>query len=195
MSPDAPEGAADRAARSNIALIGMAYAGKSTVGPWLARSLLLDFLDTDLLIQATARRPLQALVDQLGREGFLALEEATVAGLACTGKVIATGGSVIYGERAMAHLRTIARVVYLEVPLPVLLRRVHDSGTRGLVTRPGMTFEDLFREREPLYRRWAEVTVPCAEDGPEAVVGWARALLGHQGEAARETDADGPAHG
>ena len=88
----------------NIVLIGMCGAGKSTVGVLLAKALNRDFLDTDVYIQALEGRGLQQIIDESGLEAFCQLEESHVLNINVDNAVIATGGSVIYSEKAVRHL-------------------------------------------------------------------------------------------
>jgi shikimate kinase len=143
----------------NVVLIGMPGAGKSTVGVLLAKALSREFLDTDLLIQAREGRRLQAILEELGAAAFRALEERYLVELRCRGAVIATGGSAVYSAKAMAHLGTGGTLVYLELPLPHLQRRLGDAGQRGIVRAPGQTLAQLDAERRPLYERYADRTV------------------------------------
>ena len=145
--------------RSNIVLIGMPGAGKSTVGIILAKQASLQFVDTDVLIQTGRSRSLQDIVDTDGYEVLRRIEEETLLGLDVRNCVIATGGSAVYSNRAMAHLASAGIVVYLDVAQQVLEARVHDYGTRGLAKRPDQNFTDLFRERSTLYARYAEITI------------------------------------
>jgi shikimate kinase len=154
----------------NIVLIGMAYAGKSTVGPLLARVLLLQFVDTDLLIQAGEGATLQRLIEERGMVEFKRLEEHYVMSLDCQGFVIATGGSVIYSGESMGHLKSVGSLVYLDVPLRELEARMHGAGTRGLVIKRGMSFADLYRERKPLYEENADIIVDCGAMHPVDIV-------------------------
>jgi shikimate kinase len=147
----------------------MPGAGKSTVGVILAKRTARGFLDTDVLIQLVERRSLQQIVDA---EGYLALrriEERVLLGLACEGHVIATGGSAVYSPGAMEHLRSIGVVVFLDVDLPTLERRVTDLATRGLSRRPDQGLADLFKERRPLYERYADATIACGALSQEEV--------------------------
>ena len=147
---------------SNIVLIGMPGAGKSTVGVLLAKLTARGFVDTDLLIQSTEGRTLQAIVDT---DGYLALrdaEERVLLGLHVTDTVIATGGSAAYSDAAMRHLKAHATAVFLDVDLATLRRRVTDYDNRGIARRPGQTFEDLFAERLRLYTRYADLTIAAA---------------------------------
>jgi shikimate kinase len=145
--------------KTNVVLIGMAGAGKSTVGVVLAKRLGLDFLDTDVLIQARQGRRLQEIIDTEGLAAFRQIEETTLLSLSCRRTVIATGGSAIYSEAGMAALKTYGTIVFLDTPLEELLLRIRDMDTRGMVIDPGETFPDLFARRLPLYRQWAELIV------------------------------------
>lgn len=145
--------------KSNLTLIGMPGAGKSTVGVILAKKLGLAFLDTDVLIQVHQGKTLQQIMEEGGHLHLRAVEEREVLRLAVAGHVIATGGSVVYSERAMQHLRDISRVIFLEVSLEELRRRIHNFATRGIARAGDQSLSDLFAERQPLYRKYAEITV------------------------------------
>ncbi|RME38683.1 MAG: shikimate kinase [Deltaproteobacteria bacterium] len=154
----------------NLVLIGMPGAGKSTVGVVLAKRLGLGFVDTDLLIQMRTGRRLQQIIDEDGLQAFRALEEQTVLEFDVCDAVIATGGSVVYSDKAMRHLAALGTLVYLEVPLTELEQRLHDMESRGLVIDPGATLADLYTERTPLYRRWADISIDESGKNLEEVV-------------------------
>lgn len=154
----------------NLVLIGMPGVGKSTVGILLAKRLNMSFIDTDVHIQSLEGHRLQELIDTRGLAAFLELEQRCVAALQCAGTVIATGGSVVYGPEAMAHLKAHGRCIHLWLPLPTLTRRVTDLGTRGVVMEPGQTFAALYSARQSLYRQYADLTVDCSGLGHEQVV-------------------------
>ncbi len=143
----------------NIILIGMPGAGKSTVGVLLAKRLGYNFTDTDLLLQAKERCRLQQIIKNVGLEAFKRLEEEVLCSLEATHCVIATGGSAVYSERAMAHLKGLGRLVFLDVPLEELSARVRDMDSRGLVIGPEKSYAQLYAERRPLYEKYAEVTI------------------------------------
>lgn len=153
----------------NIVLIGMPGAGKSSVGVLLAKRLGYQFVDTDLLMQGEAHCRLQQIIAHHGLAAFKDLEERVVCKLAPQRTVVATGGSVVYSDRAMTHLRRIGRLVWLDLPLEELERRVRNMDSRGLVIDPGETFADLYARRTPLYRQYAELTIACAGMNPEEI--------------------------
>jgi len=145
----------------NLVLIGMPGAGKSTVGVVLAKQTARAFVDTDLLIQTAAGRSLQEIVDSDGHRALRQLEEIVLLGLSVSNHVIATGGSAVYSERAMAHLKANGLVIHLDVDLTTLTARLDDFATRGLAKRPDQTLVDLMRERSTLYRQHSDLTISC----------------------------------
>ena len=145
--------------KNNIILIGMPGCGKSTVGVVLAKKLGYGFVDSDLLIQAREGRLLSQIIEEDGPERFNVIEEEVNASILADRCVIATGGSVIYGPKAMSHLKQIGTVVYLKLPLAEVAARLGDLNARGVSMRPGQNLEDLYRERAPLYESWADLTV------------------------------------
>jgi shikimate kinase len=155
--------------KDNIVLIGMPGSGKSTVGVILAKKTMRDFVDTDILIQKSQSRPLQDIVDNDGYLALRAIEEQALLGLHVRNHVISTGGSAVYGERAMEHLKAGGIAVFLDVTLDTLESRVPDFSTRGLAKRPDQSFAELFDERNALYRKYADVTVKCDGLTPEQV--------------------------
>lgn len=156
---------------ANIVLIGMPGCGKSTVGVLLAKAMGFDFLDTDVLLQAREGKLLQQMIDEEGIDSFLRKEEEAVLSVSCDRTVIATGGSVVYSERAMESLRRKATVVYIELPYGEVERRLSNLATRGVTLRPGQTLRDLYEERVPLYRRSADWTLHADGLSIEQTVG------------------------
>ena len=146
---------------NNIILIGMPGCGKSTVGVVLAKAANLDFIDSDLVIQKEMGCKLSQIIDEHGDNGFRAIENRINAELAADNSVIATGGSVVYGEDAMRHLKAIGTVVYLKLSYETIEDRLGDLHARGVTIQPGWTLHDLYNERIPLYEKWADVTVDC----------------------------------
>ena len=145
--------------RNNIILIGMPGVGKSSLGVILAKEIGYRFLDTDLLIQEREDCLLREIIAEKGIDGFLSIEEEVCRSIEAENAVIATGGSVVYGEQAMAHLRELGTVVYLELPYPEVAQRLSDLAGRGVVLRAGQDLEELYAERSPLYESYADITV------------------------------------
>lgn len=145
----------------NIILIGMPGAGKSTVGVVLAKKLGYAFMDADLVIQSREGKLLHEIISERGVEGFWQVEEEVNASIQTDRTVIATGGSAIYGDKAMAHYQQIGKIVYLALPLEDIRRRLGDLDERGVTLREGQDLAALYEERIPLYERYADVRIDC----------------------------------
>lgn len=145
--------------KENIVLIGMPGVGKSTLGVVLAKELGYEFVDADLLIQKRENRLLKEIIAEDGVDGFLKIENDVNAGIDCHKTVIATGGSVIYGAKAMEHLKEIGTVVYLKLDYETLDSRLGSLNARGVVLKDGQTLKSLYEERVPLYEKYADVIV------------------------------------
>lgn len=153
---------------SNIILIGMAGAGKSTIGPVLARIAQKQFIDIDSLISEQTGMTLQDFLNRFGRKRFQEQEEQTLLGIRVQNHVIATGGSAIYSRAGMEHLKKSGPVVLLDADLEILEQRVDNEDSRGLVNPEAASFRDLYTSRLPLYRKWADIRVK-ASDRPEKI--------------------------
>ncbi|MDR2549807.1 MAG: shikimate kinase [Desulfobulbus sp.] len=160
--------------KTNLTLIGMPGAGKSTVGIILAKNLSLGFIDTDVLIQINQQKSLQQILDASGHLALRAIEEAEICKLNLSRHVIATGGSAAYSHKAMTHLQGISLIVFLEVSFAEIERRIRNFATRGIAKTKHQTFRELFDERQALYRRHAELTIACdgldQEDVAHAII-------------------------
>lgn len=163
--------------KSNITLIGMPASGKSTIGVLLAKRLGYSFLDVDLMIQEKTGKLLKEIIAQEGMEGFLWVEERINQTIQAVHTVIAPGGSVIYGPKAMKHLKDISQIVYLKLSYEEVVRRLGDLTDRGVAVREGMTLRDLYQERVPLYESYADLTICEGDRGPGAVVDELRAIM------------------
>lgn len=144
---------------NNVTLIGMPGAGKSTLGVVLAKILGYEFLDSDLLIQKQEKKRLSRIIEEKGTEGFMAVENRVNASIEAENTVIATGGSVVYCDEAMQHLKSIGRVVYLKLSLEAVSRRLGNLKGRGVVLKDGQTLKELYEERTPLYEKYADIVV------------------------------------
>src|SRR6056297_881923 len=147
----------------NLLLIGMPGVGKSTVGVLLAKATRRHFIDTDVAIQAREGRALQQIIDSQGLRAFCHIEEAAILELDLAGHVVATGGSVVYSNPAMRKLAATGPVIHLDLPVEDIKNRIENLDARGVVMGEGRTLDDLFAEREPLYRAWADITIDCQD--------------------------------
>lgn len=147
--------------KNNIILIGMPGAGKSTIGVILAKVLGLQFVDADLLIQEKEGRLLHQIISQDGLERFIQIENEVNQGIEAMHTVIATGGSVIYGEEAMNHLRSIGTVIYLKISYKEISKRLGNIMQRGVVLKKGQDLAALYEERCPLYELYADIVIDC----------------------------------
>ncbi len=153
----------------NVILIGMPGAGKSTVGVILAKRLGYDFIDTDLLIQSRAGKSLQDIINDDGLDLFRQIEEEVLLKIDVQRTVISTGGSAIYSQSAMAHLKQSGTTVFINTPLQTLQTRIADMSSRGMVIKPGDSFSELFIERNPLYRKHADHVIDDKDKSVEMI--------------------------
>lgn len=154
---------------SNIILIGMPGSGKSTVGVVLAKILGFRFVDSDLLLQERTGELLHEIIKREGTEGFWRIENEINLSIEGKGQVIATGGSAVYGKEAMAHFKTMGEVVYLQLSLSAIDKRLGDLSERGVTVKEGQSLSDLYEERIPLYEKWADFIMDCEEKSISAV--------------------------
>lgn len=145
----------------NIVLIGMPGCGKSTVGVLLAKSMLRDFTDTDLLIQNKYGKSLCEIIEGDGTEYFKEAENKVIASLNTDNCVIATGGSAVYGKDAMKKLKQNGKVIYLKLTPDIIESRIKNIKTRGIAMDKGCTIAQLYTERAPLYEKYADITIDC----------------------------------
>ncbi|MBR0382042.1 MAG: shikimate kinase [Eubacterium sp.] len=145
--------------KKNIILIGMPGAGKSTVGVILAKVLGMEFIDSDLVIQNETGCLLRELISRHGLDGFLQIEEEINCRIKPDRAVIATGGSAVFGEKAMDHFGRIGKIVYLALSEEDLAGRLGDLDERGVCHREGQDLHDIYVERSVLYEKYADITV------------------------------------
>ncbi len=150
--------------RTNVILIGMPGSGKSTCGVVAAKLMLKNFFDTDLLIQNIEGASLQDIIDNKGNDYFQEAEEKAILSLDIQGTVIATGGSVVYSQKAMEHLKSLGRIIFLNIDYEHMLSRISNLSTRGVLIKNGETLKDMFDERLPLYEKWADDVINCNDN-------------------------------
>ena len=146
----------------------MPGSGKSTIGVILAKKTSRDFVDTDVVIQSHEHRSLQDIVDNEGYMKLREIEEKWVMTLETENSVIATGGSVVYSDASMKHLAKNGIIIFLDVQLDTLKKRITDYDQRGIARRPGQSFENLFAERSALYNKYAHFTIQSDDLRQEA---------------------------
>ncbi len=155
---------------ANIILIGMPGCGKSTVGVILAKTLGIGFVDTDLIIQQRENRLLQNIIDTDGINHFLNCEADAAKSLDCNNCVVATGGSVVYREDAILHLKKNGKIIFLDVPLDEIKRRLNNINTRGIAAKKNKSIEDIYNERIALYNKYADVIIKTDGESVEKTV-------------------------
>ncbi|WP_026527004.1 shikimate kinase [Butyrivibrio sp. VCD2006] len=156
--------------KDNIILIGMPASGKSTVGVILAKILGYNFIDSDIVIQEKEGRKLSEIIETEGIDGFINIENRVNAGIEVQKTVIATGGSVVYGNEAMQHYKNIGKVIYMKVDMEVLSKRLSDVKQRGVVMKEGQSLVSLYNERCKLYEQYADIVIDEKNNTMEEVL-------------------------
>lgn len=155
-----------------VILTGMPASGKSTIGLLLAKSTCRDFIDTDLILQKREKSTLQKMIDQNGMEWFVQHETAAMRSLSqdLPPGIIATGGSVVLSDDAMKHLQSLGQIIFIDVPLADLKKRLNNIHTRGIAMIPGQSLEDIYKQRLPLYRKYADYILDAGSCKAEELV-------------------------
>lgn len=144
-----------------ITFIGMPGCGKSCMGRAVAGKLKMKLIDVDKLIEKRCGKKLQELIDELGVEQFRRIEEETILSISGDNLLISTGGSAVYSEAGMLHLKKLGKIFYLFCSFETMMDRIGDFSNRGIVLKSGQTIKDLYAERAPLYKKYADVTILC----------------------------------
>lgn len=142
-------------------LIGMPGCGKSCMGRAVANKLKLKNIDSDRLIERRDGRRLQTIINEDGIEAFEKAEEETLLSIEDENFIISTGGSAVYSDLAMRHLKSLGPIIYLYASYETIRRRLGDFSARGVVLKSGQTLKDLYDERCKLYVKYADITVNC----------------------------------
>jgi len=154
----------------NIILTGMPGAGKSTVGVILAKTLGMNFIDTDIVLQENEGRILQEIINKDGIDAFLKTEESIIVSLQCENTIIATGGSVVFSDKSMNYLKKKGIIVYLYIGYEELVQRIKNITTRGIVLAADQSLLDLYNQRLPLYEKYADITIDCSDIDVEKII-------------------------
>ena len=144
---------------NNIILVGMPGSGKSTLGVLLAKMLGLSFIDADIVIQERVGQKLHEIIEEKGQEEFLTIEEEVNLSINPKNTIIATGGSAIYSQKTMEHYKKIGKIVFLDISYETLIKRLGDFSKRGVILRKGNSVMDMYNERLPIYKNYADITV------------------------------------
>lgn len=154
----------------NIVLIGMPGCGKSTVGVLLAKSMLRDFVDTDLIIQNKYKKSLCDIINNEGLVAFKEKENTVLRDLEADNSVIATGGSAVYCPEGMENLKRNGKIIYLRLSPDTIKSRIKNITTRGIAMAPDCTIDDLYKERSVLYEKYADVIIDAERLSAEETV-------------------------
>ena len=145
--------------KKSISLVGMAGAGKSSIGKQLADYLGFGFIDSDLVIETEHQESLQRVLDEFGKENFLKIEEKALLSIEFNNTVLATGGSAIFSELAMNYLKSRSSVIFIKVPYDKIVDRVSNFSKRGFLKTSDQTIQEAFVERQSLYKNFADYEV------------------------------------
>jgi len=155
----------------SLSLIGFPGSGKSTIGVLLAKRLGIEFVDTDLLIQAKEDATLAEIIARTNHHYLREVEERVLVEMPIHKGVISTGGSVVYSPKIMARLAAQTSVIYLRARLETVEYRISLAPDRGIASAKNQTLADIYAERIPLYEQWAELTFDVDDQEPERIVG------------------------
>tara|TARA_Y100000766_G_scaffold25623_1_gene17724 strand:- start:137 stop:640 length:504 start_codon:yes stop_codon:yes gene_type:complete len=145
--------------KKSISLVGMAGAGKSSIGKQLADHLGFSFIDSDLLIETEYQESLQQVLDRSGKENFLKIEENALMSIEFNNTILATGGSAIFSELAMDYIRSRSSIIFIEAPYKKIVERVSNFSERGFLKSSDQTIQEAFVERQFLYKHFADFEV------------------------------------
>ena len=150
--------------KNSISLIGMAGAGKSTVGRELANILNFRLIDSDVLIEEQQGKSLQKILDDEGYIRLREIENSVLKNLHFKEIILSTGGSAVYSDEAMKHIQQNSKVIFLDVSFSEILERVPSFLDRGFAKAPSQSIEDAFEERQELYNKYSHHIVSNTED-------------------------------
>ena len=144
----------------NICLIGLPSAGKSTLGKKLFQHLNKGFIDTDSIIKTRYGLPLPELIKKHGEKGFLKIEEETILSLDHKNVVLATGGSAVYSEKSMDHIRSLRCDIYhLFITKQEFTKRMDNPANRGVIMNDYKDLNNLYKTRLRLYDEYADYII------------------------------------
>ena len=147
----------------------MAGCGKSTLGNAISERMGLSFQDTDHLVEEKFNMSLEDIKNKFGYEFVRSAEEEVILSLNDSTKIISTGGSAVYSEIAMNHLKSFSRIIYINTPLKTIIERIDVGQERGLAVPDGVSVSDVYLERQPLYEKFLQFTLDGSKSIQELV--------------------------
>ena len=150
--------------KNSISLIGMAGAGKSTVGKELAKILNFRLVDSDTLIEEQYEKSLQNILEDEGYIKLREIENLVLKKLRLHETILSTGGSAVYSDEAMQHIQQYSKVIFLDVPFDQIIERVPSFLERGFAKAPSQSIEEAFEERLELYKKYSHHIVSNTKD-------------------------------
>jgi shikimate kinase len=166
--------------RGNIFLVGLMGSGKTSVGKVLARLLEKDFIDSDHEIERATGVRIPLIFEIEGEAGFRAREHKMLTQLVARENILlATGGGAVLSRDNRELLRANGSVIYLRAPVKSLLKRTHRDRNRPLLQGPdpAAKLSELYKQRDPLYRAVAHLTVDTGNQSVRALAGQIEAKL------------------
>ncbi len=149
----------------NITLIGMPGVGKSVLGRKLAKRLGCKFLDIDEVIKKQIGLDPQEIIDKFGEKRVLEIEEEIVLNLGYINNyIISPGGSIVYSKKAMLFLKKISKIIFLHASFRSIKRRLLNISTRGIIGLKEKNLKELYKERNPLYKKYADIVVEVPDN-------------------------------
>jgi len=158
---------------NNIFLVGLMGAGKTTIGRQLARKLGKRFIDSDHEIEARTGATIPWIFEIEGEASFRRREADVIRDLSSQDElVLATGGGAVLNPASRALLAERGTVIYLRATIGSILQRTsHDKNRPLLQTAdPRAKLEELFAQRDPLYRKIADLVIDTGRPNVQSMV-------------------------
>ena len=153
--------------------IGMAGCGKTSLAEYLNKKFNITFVDTDRLIEMREGMALEDIKKKNGYMYIRKIEEEIIMSLGNSQKIISTGGSAVYSDKAMNYLSSISKIIFINTSLETIKERIGINPERGLASPSGESIDNIFMERLPLYNKWSDIEI----NGNQAISAVAEELL------------------
>jgi shikimate kinase/3-dehydroquinate synthase len=163
----------EKLGNTNIILVGMMGAGKTTIGKALANSLGKEFIDSDHEIQDRTGVKIPVIFEIEGEAGFRKRESEVLAELVKkSNMVLATGGGAVLSRENRQILRRGGIVIYLRASVNDLYRRTRYDKNRPLLQTQNLfaRLNELYVQRDVLYREAAHVIIDSGKQGVRFLV-------------------------